>query len=96
MYDEINTALHSTTSANYNVVMGDFDAKVGVQKRNELKIRLYWFRTSEQQGANTTQLPSNAEALCNEFVLQEEAPEEMNLAQPRCCNKARDRFYYDE
>ncbi|CAH2097258.1 unnamed protein product [Euphydryas editha] len=35
LYEDISKALHGTTSAFYNVVMGDFNAKVGVQDRDE-------------------------------------------------------------
>ena len=35
MFDDISRALHSTTKTHYNVVMGDFNAKVGVQTCGE-------------------------------------------------------------
>lgn len=40
LYDDIPRALHGTTCAHYNVVvvMGDFNAKIGVQEGDELKI----------------------------------------------------------
>lgn len=38
MYEDISNALHGTTSTFYSVVMGDFNAKVGVQKRGESRI----------------------------------------------------------
>ena len=38
MYEDIAKAMHSTTKAHYNVVMGDFNAKVGLQERGESKV----------------------------------------------------------
>ncbi|MBF2463458.1 endonuclease/exonuclease/phosphatase family protein [Listeria welshimeri] len=38
MYEDITKAIHGTTSCFYNVVMGDFNAKVGVQECDESKI----------------------------------------------------------
>ena len=38
MYEEISRAIYGTTAAFYNVVMGDFNAKVGVRGREESKI----------------------------------------------------------
>ncbi|KAA5776015.1 hypothetical protein F3H09_33140, partial [Pseudomonas aeruginosa] len=35
VYDDITRALHDTTKAHFNVVMGDFNAKVGVQTCDE-------------------------------------------------------------
>ncbi|CAH2093538.1 unnamed protein product [Euphydryas editha] len=38
MYEDISKVIHGTTSAFYDVVMGEFNAKVEVQNRSESKI----------------------------------------------------------
>ncbi|XP_046966937.1 craniofacial development protein 2-like [Vanessa cardui] len=38
MYEDITRAIGGTTTAHYNIVMGDFNAKMGVQERDELRI----------------------------------------------------------
>ncbi|KAJ0182129.1 hypothetical protein K1T71_002851 [Dendrolimus kikuchii] len=50
MYDDITKAIHGTTSAHYNVVMGDFNAKVGVQKRDEPIIGPYGLGRRNHRG----------------------------------------------
>jgi len=50
MYEDIAKAIHATTKAHYNVVMGDFNAKVGVQERGETKIGSYGLGRRNQRG----------------------------------------------
>ncbi|KAJ0172381.1 hypothetical protein K1T71_012354 [Dendrolimus kikuchii] len=50
MYDDITKAIHGTTSAHYNVVMGDFNAKVGVQKCDEPIIGPYGLGRRNHRG----------------------------------------------
>ncbi|KAJ0179891.1 hypothetical protein K1T71_004482 [Dendrolimus kikuchii] len=50
MYEDITKAIHGTTSAHYNVVMGDFNAKVGVQECDEPKIGPYGLGRRNHRG----------------------------------------------
>ncbi|KAJ0169495.1 hypothetical protein K1T71_015082 [Dendrolimus kikuchii] len=47
---DITKAIHGTTSAHYNVVMGDFNAKVGVQECDEPKIGPYGLGRRNHRG----------------------------------------------
>ncbi|KAJ0179398.1 hypothetical protein K1T71_005110 [Dendrolimus kikuchii] len=50
MYDDITKAIHGTTSVQYNVVMGDFNAKVGLQECNEPIIGPYGLGRRNHRG----------------------------------------------
>lgn len=50
MYEDISLALHNTTKTHYNVVMGDFNAKVGVQNGSESKIGPHGFGSRNHRG----------------------------------------------
>ncbi|KAJ0181232.1 hypothetical protein K1T71_003317 [Dendrolimus kikuchii] len=50
MYDDITKAIHGTTSAHYNVVMGDFNTKVGVQGCDEPIIGPYGLGRRNHRG----------------------------------------------
>ncbi|KAJ0171982.1 hypothetical protein K1T71_012745 [Dendrolimus kikuchii] len=65
----------------------------GSTKMRRTDNRTLWIGAPKSQGANAGQLPRNAGALLDEFLLQEEAPEEMDLAEPRHCDEERDRFH---
>ncbi|KAI8440552.1 hypothetical protein MSG28_001794 [Choristoneura fumiferana] len=50
MFDDISKALHFTTRAHYNVVMGDFNAKVGVQSYSESVVGSHGFGSRNHRG----------------------------------------------
>ncbi|RVE49141.1 hypothetical protein evm_006262 [Chilo suppressalis] len=50
MFDDISRALHSTTKTHYNVVMGDFNAKVGVQNCSESVVGSHGFGSRNHRG----------------------------------------------
>lgn len=50
MFEDISKALHSTTKAHYNVLMGDFNAKVGVQNSSESVVGSYGFGSRNHRG----------------------------------------------
>ncbi|XP_064076267.1 craniofacial development protein 2-like [Vanessa tameamea] len=50
MFDDISRALHSTTKTHYNVVMGDFNAKVGVQNCSESVVGPHGFGSRNHRG----------------------------------------------
>nr|ADI61818.1 endonuclease-reverse transcriptase [Bombyx mori] len=50
MYQDINKALHNTTKTHFNVVMGDFNAKVGVQMCDESRVGPHGFGSRNDRG----------------------------------------------
>ncbi|RVE42997.1 hypothetical protein evm_012343 [Chilo suppressalis] len=50
MFDDISRALHSTTKTHYNVVMGDFNTKVGVQNCSESVVGSHGFGSRNHRG----------------------------------------------
>lgn len=50
MFDDISRALHFTTKTHYNVVMGDFNAKVGVQNCSESVVGSHGFGVRNHRG----------------------------------------------
>lgn len=50
MYEDISRALHTTTKAHFNVVMGDFNAKVGVQTCSESMLGSYGYGSRNHRG----------------------------------------------
>lgn len=50
MYEDIHAALHKTTKTHYSVVMGDFNAKVGVQACGERQIGSHGYGVRNNRG----------------------------------------------
>lgn len=50
VYEDIDKAIHNTTKTHFVVVMGDFNAKVGVQERGESAIGPHGFGSRNQRG----------------------------------------------
>ena len=50
MYEDISKALHNTTKAHFNVVMGDFNGKVGIQTGNESRIGPHGYGVRNHRG----------------------------------------------
>ncbi|RVE45805.1 hypothetical protein evm_009555 [Chilo suppressalis] len=50
MYEDISRALHTTIKAHFNVVMGDFNAKVGVQTCSESMLGSYGYGSRNHRG----------------------------------------------
>nr|ADI61810.1 endonuclease-reverse transcriptase [Bombyx mori] len=50
VYDDITRALHDTTKAHFNVVMGDFNAKVGVQTCDESVLGSFGYGCRNHRG----------------------------------------------
>ena len=50
MYEDITKALHTTQKAHFNVVIGDFNAKVGVQPYRESIVGSYGFGSRNHRG----------------------------------------------
>ncbi|CAG4966203.1 unnamed protein product [Colias eurytheme] len=50
LYEDVSSALHSTKKAHFNVVMGDFNAKVGIQRCSESAIGPHGFGDRNQRG----------------------------------------------
>jgi hypothetical protein len=50
IFDDISKALHFTTKTHYNVVMGNFNAEVGVQNCSELLVGSHGFGVRNHRG----------------------------------------------
>lgn len=50
MYEDISSAFHNTTKSHFSVVMGDFNAKVGVEKISESKFGPHGYGSKNHRG----------------------------------------------
>jgi hypothetical protein len=74
IFDNISKALHFTTKTHYNVVMGDFNAKVGVQNCSESVVGSHGFGARNHRGQMLVNFLEQDRALLDELFLLGRAP----------------------